>query len=162
MAPGLVVEEVDVAGPPTSVAIRAAGWAEALVLLAGARGSAGRITSPDGAVATADVDADGIRVSVRCGDPMDSTVLRSYCIGAAHMAWSWVTSEALAVDPDGVVHDLTVRSFGVVRATETPHIDIRIEHDTGPPRNGSDAVFAAVAAATWLHLGAPPDWPVGA
>ena len=162
VAPGLVVEEVDVAGPPTSVAIRAAGWAEALVLLAGARGSAGRITSPDGAVATADVDADGIRVSVRCGDPMDSTVLRSYCIGAAHMAWSWVTSEALAVDPDGVVHDLTVRSFGVVRATETPHIDIRIEHDTGPPRNGSDAVFAAVAAATWLYLGAPPDWPVGA
>ena len=28
-----------------------------------------------------------------------------------------------------------------------------------PPVNGSDAVFAAVAAATWLHEGTPPDWP---
>ncbi len=34
VAPGLVVEEVDVVGPPTTRAARAAGWAEAAVLLA--------------------------------------------------------------------------------------------------------------------------------
>src|SRR5690606_24596662 len=34
----LAVEEVDVAGPPTSVALRAAGWAEAAVLAAGLAG----------------------------------------------------------------------------------------------------------------------------
>jgi hypothetical protein len=33
--------------------------------------------------------------------------------------------------------------------------------DDGPPVNGSDAVFAAVAAATWLAQGCPPDWPTG-
>ena len=43
------------------------------------------------------------------------------------MAWSWVTSEALAVDADGVPLDLTIRSFNIVKAAETPHIDVRIE-----------------------------------
>ena len=36
VAPGLTVVEVDIAGPPTSTALRAAGWAEAAVLLAAA------------------------------------------------------------------------------------------------------------------------------
>jgi hypothetical protein len=31
----------------------------------------------------------------------------------------------------------------------------------GPAVNGSDAVFAAAAAATWLAQGAPPEWPTG-
>jgi xanthine dehydrogenase small subunit len=88
-------------------------------------------------------------------------VLRSYCIGAAHMALGWVTSEGLTVDAEGVVHDLTIRSFGVLRAADTPPIVVEIEPDDGPPVNGSDAVFAAVAAAVWLHQGAPPDWPTG-
>ena len=52
LAPGLVVEEVDVAGPPTSAALRAAGWAEAAILLA-ALGADDTVTSPDGATATA-------------------------------------------------------------------------------------------------------------
>ena len=30
---------------------------------------------------------------------------------------------------------------------------------TGPPVNGSDAVFAAVAAARWLADGLPARWP---
>ena len=77
------------------------------------------------------------------------------------MAWSWVTSESLTVDAEGQVHDLTVRSFGVVRATEMPHVSVTIEPDTGPPVNGSDAVFAAVAAALWLYLGTPSRWPTG-
>ncbi len=162
VASDLTVEEVDVAGPPTSAVIRAAGWAEAIVLLAGARGSVGPVVSPDGSVAEAEVTNDLISVTVRCGDPLDTTVLRSYCIGAAHMAWSWVTSESLAVDDAGIVSDLTVRSFGIVRAGDTPRIEVTIEQDDDErPRNGSDAVFAAVAAATWIHRGTPADWPTG-
>ena len=88
-------------------------------------------------------------------------VLRSYAIGAAHMAWSWVTSEALTVGPDGEPVDLTIRSFGVVRAVDTPPIEVEIEPDDGAPVNGSDAVFAAVAAATWRATGHHPHWPTG-
>jgi aerobic-type carbon monoxide dehydrogenase small subunit (CoxS/CutS family) len=160
-APGLKVEEVDVAGPPTSAELRAAGWAEAAVLLAGARGAVGPVTSPDGAVAEAEIDADGkVRVRVACGDPLDEVVLRSYCIGAAHMALGWVRSEGLAVDEEGEVHDLTVRSFGILRAIDTPPIEVEIDATAdGPPVNGSDAVFAAVAAAAWIGQGCPQDWP---
>jgi len=161
VAPDLAVEEVDVPGPPTSANLRAAGWAEAVALLAAARGDVGWVTAPDGGTATAEVDAAGIRVTVRCGQPLDATVLRSYSVGAAHMGWSWVTAESLAVDDEGTVHDLTVRSLGIVRATETPPIEVVVEPDDGPPVNGSDAVFAAVAAATWLTRGAPEAWPTG-
>ncbi len=45
VAPGLVLEEVDLAGPPTSVDLRGTGWAEAVVLLAGARGSLAPVTA---------------------------------------------------------------------------------------------------------------------
>ncbi|MEM7340909.1 MAG: 2Fe-2S iron-sulfur cluster-binding protein [Actinomycetota bacterium] len=162
VAPGVSVEEITVPGPPTSAAIRAAGWAEASVLLAGARGVTGPVTAPNGAVAEAEVSGTGIDVRVRCGEVLDEVVLRSYCIGAAHMAWSWVTNEALTVDPDGTVHDLTIRSFGVARAIDTPPIRVEIDRaDSGPPINGSDAVFAAVAAAVWLAGGTESDWPTG-
>ena len=84
---------------------------------------------------------------VAAGDPLDDVVLRSYSIGAAHMALGWVLTEGITVDPDtGEVHDLTIRSFGVIRAKDTPPIDVEIVDDAGPalPRS-SDAVFAAVA-----------------
>ena len=159
-APDLEVAEVDVAGPPTSAAIRGAGWAEAVILLAAARGTTPVvITSPDGAEAEAEIDADGIRVRVACGAPLDDVVLRSYCVGAAHMGYSWVRSEGIAVDEDGEVVDLTIRSFGILRAIDTPEITVCIDDDPRPPVNGSDAVFAAVAAATWLAQGCPQDWP---
>jgi CO/xanthine dehydrogenase Mo-binding subunit len=157
------VDEVDVAGPPTSVDLRAAGWAEALVLLAGARGGLVPVVDPTtGAVAEAAIDLDGtVRVRVTAGDPLDEVVLRSYATGAAHMALSWVSSEGIAVDDDGVVHDLTIRSFGILRAVDTPAIEITVVPDAGPPVRGGDAVFAAVAAAAWLHAGTPTDWPTG-
>jgi xanthine dehydrogenase small subunit len=184
VAPGLGVEQVDVPGPPTSLAPRATGWAEALVLLAatGARGDAGAqaagvldatqagdwarvgVRSPDGAVAHAEVDLGAeprVDVAVSCGDPLDEVALRSYCVGAAHMALGWVCSEGLAVDAAGEVHDLTIRSFGVLRAVDTPPVDVTIEPSDGPPVSGSDAVFAAVAAAAWLAQGRPPAWPTG-
>ena len=180
-APGLSVTEVDLPGPPTSSQVRAAGWAEAAVLLAAVRREAGSIVAPDGGSAapevrgepgwitapgggsaTAAVEADGsIMVRVRAGRPLDETVLRSYCTGAAHMAYSWVTSESLGVDPDGIVHDLTVRSFGIVGAAQMPAVGVEIVDDGSEPVNGSDAVFAAVAAAVWTDRGCPPVWPTG-
>lgn len=158
--PGVEVDEVDVAGPPTSVEVRGAGWVEAAVLRAGVRGVLGWIESPSGGSATARIRADGsVEVKVRAGELLDEVVLRSYCIGAAHMALSWVTSESLAVDESGEVHDLTIRSFGVIRAVDTPRIDVAVVDDERPAVNGSDAVFAAVAAAKWLDLGLPTRWP---
>jgi aerobic-type carbon monoxide dehydrogenase small subunit (CoxS/CutS family) len=161
VAPQLAVEEVDVAGPPTSRALRAAGWAEAAVLLSSLRDGPDTITSPSGATATATVGDAGVGVIVRCGVPLDEVVLRSYCTGAAHMALGWVRSEGLAVDDGGEPLDLTIRSFGILRAQDLPPIRIEIEPDDGPPVNGSDAVFAAVAAAAWRAAGHPPRWPLG-
>jgi hypothetical protein len=161
VAPGWEVVEVDVAGPPTSADVRAAGWAEAAALLSSLRPGPDRVTSPEGAVATAVVTDERVNVTVRCGAPLDEVVLRSYCIGAAHMALGWVRSEGIRVDPDGEVHDLTIRSFGVLRAVETPPVEVVIEPDDAPPVNGSDAVFAAVAAAAWRAAGYPPRWPLG-
>ena len=164
VAPGLVVEEVEIAGPPTSLTLRGAGWIEAAVAVAAAT-HASAITSPAGATASASVSSDGdVEVRVACGDPLDEIVLRSYCTGAAHLAASWVTSEALAEDPvDGTVGDLTIRSLGVLRAADTPAITVVIDPDlgdtTGTPVPAGDAVVAAVALAVWRHQGLPPEWP---
>jgi CO/xanthine dehydrogenase Mo-binding subunit len=163
VAPGLVVEEVDVAGPPTSARVRGAGWAEAAILLAALRGGSG-VTSPSGAWADAVIEADGtIAVRVAAGEVLDETVLRSYCVGAAHQGLGWVTSEAISVDQEGVPHDLTIRSFGILRARDMPAVRVEVL-DPGPagpsqPVSGSDAVFAAVAAAAWIARGRPPAWP---
>ena len=120
-----------------------------------------RSTAPNGATASAAIDADGaVHVRVRCGGPLDAAVLRSYCTGAAHMALGWVRSEGLAVADDGTPLDLTIRSFGVLRAVDTPPIQIEIEPaDGAPPMNGSDAVFAAVAAAAWRQPASRPSGP---
>ena len=157
--PDVTVEEVDLAGPPTSVEIRGAGWVEAEVLRAGLRGSVGWIRSPGGGSATASIVDGAIRVEVKCGPALDETVLRSYCIGAAHMALSWVTGESLAVDPEGQVHDLTIRSFGVLRAVDTPLIEVLVHPEAGDPVRASDAAFAAVSAAVWLEVGLVSRWP---
>ena len=161
VAPGLTVEEVDIPGPPTSVAIRGAGWAEAIVALSALGEGTEPVTAPNGGAARAEWRNGTLRIQVNGGDPLDEVVLRSYCIGAAHMAYSWVTSEALTVDPDGAAHDLTIRSFGIVPASRMPPVEVEIEPSNDPPVNCSDAVFAAVAAATWRAVGHPPDWPTG-
>jgi CO/xanthine dehydrogenase Mo-binding subunit len=105
------------------------------------------------------VDGSGVQVRVACGDALDPVVLRSYCIGAAHMALGWVRSEGLAVDEGGRPQDLTIRSFGILRAQDMPAVEVDIAEDPGPPVNGSDAVFAAVAGAAWLSDGLAPEWP---
>ncbi len=163
VAPELTLEEVDVVGPTTSSAVRGAGWLEVAVLLAAARGEVGWIAGPGGGEATAVIADDGtVRVRVRAGEVLDETTLRSYCTGAAHMGLGLVRSESIAVDPaTGEIHDLTIRSFGVLRAVDTPPIEIIVEPDHHPAVNGSDAVMAAVAAAAWLHAGTPGAWPTG-
>ena len=170
------VEAAAAAGPPASPDLRAFPPAEWTVLAEGALAEAGVdradlvesaragavlldtcAAGPDGALAGARVRLDPstgglerVEVRVAAGDPLDDVVLRSYCIGAAHMALGWVLSEGLAVDPlTGEIHDLTIRSFGVIRAKDTPAIDVRVIDDPGPPQRASDAVFAAVAAAAW-------------
>jgi aerobic-type carbon monoxide dehydrogenase small subunit (CoxS/CutS family) len=175
-------EVVEVVGP--AVASMRAPWAETAALIEGALqiggfdrsgavdGLASRVlldtcvASPEGAFGGARVELDGdhiarVEVRVAAGDPLDEVVLRSYCIGAAHMALGWVLTEGLTVDPEtGEIHDLTVRSFGVIRAKDVPQIDVTIVDDPREPLpRASDAVFAAVAAATWIALGLPPSWP---
>jgi xanthine dehydrogenase small subunit len=145
---GLTVTEVDVPGPPT--ALLRAPWAEAAILTG----------APLPASATIAPDGTSVHVRVDAGAPLDEVVLRSYCIGAVHMALGWVRSEGIAVDEDGVVHDLTIRSFGIVRPGDMPHVDVEIVPSDGEPVNGSDAVFAAVARAEWARLDFAPDWPV--
>ncbi|HYV59146.1 MAG TPA: hypothetical protein VFA62_03670, partial [Acidimicrobiia bacterium] len=169
-------EPVAIAGPPVATNLRAAGAAEVAVLVEGALEEAGVdrtalvvddraaavlldscAAAPGGARAGARVELDAagalahVEVRVAAGDPLDEVVLRSYAVGAAHMALGWVLSERIAVDPDtGEVHDLTIRSFGVIRAKDTPAIDVTVVDDEGEPRpRASDAVFAAVAAAAW-------------
>ena len=163
VTPGWDVVEFDVAGPPTSAALRGAGWVEVAVLMASLQpGPEFTVRSPSGATATASIDDEGgVAVRVTCGPALDRSVLHSYCTGAAHMALGWVTSEGLSVDDDGVPHDLTIRSFGVLRAVDTPPIEIEIDDGSGPsdPVNGSDAVFAAVAAAAWCRSGWASHWP---
>jgi aerobic-type carbon monoxide dehydrogenase small subunit (CoxS/CutS family) len=159
IAPDFTVEEVDVRGPSTSCSLRAAGWGEAAVLLSAATGDP-TVRAPAGAEAEAEVRADGsIAVRVSCGQPLDEVVLRSYCIGAAHMGLGWVRSEGIGVDEEGEPQDLTIRSFGILRARDMPPVDVDIDDDGGPPVNGSDAVFAAVAAAVWRADGYATDWP---
>ncbi|MFM8482219.1 MAG: hypothetical protein ACKOBT_02570, partial [Actinomycetota bacterium] len=151
----------------TSLSVQAAGWAEIAVMRSAVRGSqdpgySDHVISPEGAEAWASVSDDLVRVRVTCGPVLDHIVLRSYCIGAAHMALGWVRSEGLAVNEAGDPVDLTIRSFGILRAVDMPAVEVEIV-DTGDVDqlsvNGSDAVFAAVAAAAWRHAGYPSAWP---
>jgi aerobic-type carbon monoxide dehydrogenase small subunit (CoxS/CutS family) len=168
--------EAGVAGPRVASYLRASALAETAVLIAGALDEAGAdvsllvgdargarvaldtiVSTSAGALAGASVSVDdastaidSVRVRVAAGDVLDEVTLRSYVIAAAHMALGWVLSEAIAVDADtGDVRDLTIRSFGILRAREMPHVDVEILDDHGPPLAASDAAFAAVAAATW-------------
>jgi CO/xanthine dehydrogenase Mo-binding subunit len=153
--------ELDIAGPPVGPELRAAGLAEQAVLVAGALGRNVDVLTVSGARASASYENGRVHVRLAAGDPLDEVVLRSYAIGAAHMALGWVLSEGLAVDDEGDVHDLTIRSFGILRASEMPPIDVEILPDDAPAREGStDAVFGAVAAAVWLANGCPDKFPI--
>jgi len=172
VAPGLGLEAVPLAGPPLSLDLRGAVWAEAAVLAAGARclstlGPGAHhdvpvgVVAPGGGRAVARCGPDGsIELEVDAGEVVDAVVLRSYCIGAAHQALGWVRSEGVAVDAEGAVRDLTVRSFGILQARAMPPVTVTVTPASGGPAvNGSDAAFAAVAAARWLADGLAERWP---
>ncbi len=155
--------EVDLAGPPVGAELRAAGLAEQAMLVAGALGRNVDVLTESGARASASYEDGKVHVQLAAGDPLDEIVLRSYAIGAAHMALGFVLSEGLTVDDDGNVHDLTIRSFGILPASKTPPIDIEIVPEDAPARaRSTDAVFGAVAAATWLAHGCPDTLPLHA
>jgi len=168
-APGLAVEPVVVPGPPTSADLRAAGWAEAAVVSAvlphAAAGRSGpgipvEVEGRHGGRARVVVGADGaVSVEVWAGAVLDEVTLRSYCLGAVHQALGWVRHEGIAVGPDGEVHDLTVRSFGILTARQMPPVTVVVHPGDRWPVNGSDAVLAATAAAAWLVDGLAPEWP---
>jgi xanthine dehydrogenase small subunit len=167
--PDCALEIVEIPGPPVSAGLRGAGWVEASVLKAalpkgagaGASDEAGPVVvvSPDGGEARVSFEGGRFRVVVDAGEVLDEVVLRSYCIGAVHQAYGWVTREGLAVDGAGEVLDLTIRSFGVVPARESPEVEVEIIESEGPAVNVSDAVFAAAAAAVWIDGGLAPRWP---
>ena len=168
-APDLLVEQIAVPGPPTSTTIRCAGWLEAFCLsvaagaaspLGGRDGDATRAQTPGGGWARVEVLPDVVEVTVGAGDPLDEAVLRSYVEGAVHMALGLVTSEAIAVDEDGAVCDLTVRSFGILGTADMPRVRLAVDGVDGPPVPVGDSVFAATAAAVWLARGAPRRWPL--
>jgi xanthine dehydrogenase small subunit len=168
VAADLEVHEVAIAGPPVSSDLRGAGWAEATVALTALRARAGgwapgdpvEAAAPSGGRARAVFTPEReLHVEVWAGELLDPVVLRSFCLGAAHQALGWVTSEAIAVDEHGDVHDLTIRSFGVLPARDTPRVTVTLHPSDLWPVNGSDAVFAATAAAAWLTDGLTPQWP---
>ena len=125
VAPAFEVEEVDVTGPPTSTAAAGGGLGRGRGAARLARAATTRSSLRTAPLATAEVTDDGVHVRVRCGEPLDEVVLRSYCIGAAHMALGWVRSEGLAVGVDGAPLDLTIRSFGILRAVDMPPVGRR-------------------------------------
>lgn len=169
VSPGFRVELVDVPGPPVSADLRGAGWVEAAVVTAvldlqrrgqAEPGAPVTVAAPGGGSARVSVSPDGpVTVEVWAGEVLDPVVLRSYCMGAVHQALGWVRSEGIAVDEAGVVHDLTIRSYGVLPARDTPWMHVTLHEGDRWPVNGSDAVLAATAAAAWITDGLPAAWP---
>jgi hypothetical protein len=160
VAPGVDVEFTDVVGPSVAASLRGSGWAEVAALVSSLDAGIDSVTAPAGGRASAEFRADGsLQLVVRAGTALDEVVLRSYCIGAAHMALGIVRREGVAVDDEGVPLDLTIRSFGILRSDEMPHVDVTIEGEEAEPVAASDAVFAAVLAAAWREAGFPGDLP---
>jgi hypothetical protein len=180
VAPDVVVEEVDIVGPPVAAELRGAVWVEVLAArhaLAGRRaegngdgtgsadvtlpaGGRAAVSVRTGAGAGAGLSGRGtVSVEVWAGEILDPVTLRSYVVGAVHQALGLVWSEGIAVDAAGVPLDLTIRSFGILTAREMPQVEVTLHEDDRWPVNGSDAVFAATVAAAWIAEGLPPRWP---
>jgi hypothetical protein len=189
VAPDVVVEEVEILGPPVADDLRGAGWVEVLAALrtlsatdpnavdadavnasgpTESRPGSGRadVTLPGGGRATVSLDLHGgpygrgtVVAEVWAGEVLCPTTLRSYVLGAVHQGLGLVWSEGIAVDAAGEPVDLTIRSFGILAAREMPEVEVILHPEDRWPVNGSDAVFAATAAAAWIADGAPPTWP---
>ena len=178
LAPDVVVEVVDVSGPPVALTLRGAVWAELLAarsvvtsLVSGAHDSPpgmcrARVSVPGAGSAEVELRLDEggrgrLHVGVWAGAVLDPVTLRSYALGAVHQGLGMIWSEGVAVDEAGEPLDLTIRSFGILAARDMPDVTVDLHEDDedGWPVNGSDAVFAATLAAAWLAEGRPPRWP---
>ncbi|MEM8747099.1 MAG: 2Fe-2S iron-sulfur cluster-binding protein [Actinomycetota bacterium] len=164
----LDVEAVECAGPTVSPDLRGAGWAEVVGAVAAWRADPNEsvvVSTLSGARATVQIGRDGrVDVTVDAGPVLDEVVLRSYCIGAVHQALGMVRSESISLDDEGRPLDLTIRSFGVLRAVDMPDVVVSLV-DSGrctEPVNGSDAVFAATFGAAWRDAGFPERLPISA
>lgn len=161
LVPEVTVTLHEVAGPPVGSTHRGAVLSELLAARASltrAPGEPVSVHSPSGARATVTYVGDTLSAHVFAGDPLCVTTLRSYVMGAMHQAFSMVTSEGLALDEDGAPVDLTIRSFGIVGAAGTPHMNVTIEESSDAPVVAGGAVFAATLAAVWLQEGGT-HWP---
>jgi aerobic-type carbon monoxide dehydrogenase small subunit (CoxS/CutS family) len=157
------VELVDVLGPALGASHRGAVVAELLCALAVLEQPTGpiEVRAPSGARARVEIGEDGrVAVGVAAGDPLCEATLASYVTGAVHHGLGMVRSEGISVDEDGVVHDLTIRSFGLLSASATPRIDVTLEDDAREPLAAGVAVLAATMAAAWREAGLPPRWPL--
>ncbi len=129
-----------VPGPAVSFDLRAAVWAEAAVLAACARivgrwrrrphrstTYRSRSPAPAGAgprpAAGPTVRSRWRSMAVRCSTRWSCAPT---AIGAAHQALGWVGTEGIAVERPGVVHDLTMRSFGILPARDMPPVTVAV------------------------------------
>jgi hypothetical protein len=124
------------------------------------------VSVPGGGRAAVSLERDGgphgrgtVRAEVWAGEILDPVTLRSYVLGAVHQALGLVWSEGIAVDAAGQPLDLTIRSFGILAARDMPQVEVVLHPEDRWPVNGSEAVFAATAAAAWIAEGAPSQWP---
>jgi len=160
--PGVVLSLVKISGPPIGATPRGAVLAEVLAARGALAQPSGaiRIETPNGAWASVGISEDGtVEVTVSAGAPLCEVTLASYVTGAVHQALGMVRSEGVAVGEDGEVHDLTIRSFGCLSASETPRIVVTIAPDEREPLAVGTAVFSATLAAAWQAEGLVPTWP---
>ena len=164
IAPDVTVELVDVTGPRIGATHRGAVVAELLAARAsiGSQpGEAVEVVAPGGGRAVVRLDAhDVVHVAVDAGAPLCAITLRSYVIGSVHHGLGLVRSEGIAVDDEGQVHDLTIRSFGIIGAQAMPFVEVEIIESDAPSVPIGVAVMAATMAAAWTEAGQPPTWPL--
>jgi aerobic-type carbon monoxide dehydrogenase small subunit (CoxS/CutS family) len=167
LAPGVVVEVVEIEGPPVGGELRGAGWAEVLaarLALDAVPGDPVEAALPGGGWARVTLDVGALagrghlEVEVSAGAVLHPVTLRSYVLGAVHQALGLVWSEGIAVT-DGMPVDLTIRSFGILPARDMPEVTAILREEDTWPVNGSDAVFVATLAAAFAAEGQPASWP---
>ena len=104
-----------------------------------------------------------VRVAIAAGPLVDSEGAHARAAGAAHMGLGAALSEGVEVREDGTVRSTTLRHLGVIRAADTPPIDVRFT--TGGPARGvgasafAAACCAAAVAIARLDPGAPLRLP---
>jgi hypothetical protein len=152
-----------IVGPRCGITHRGAVVAEVLAALAVVSAEPGKalsVSSANGASARVAMSDGMVSVHVSAGDPLCTSTLRSYAIGAVHQGLSMVLSEGIALDENGEVLDLTIRSFGILSAAQMPPVDVTLEKNESEPVACGVVVMAAAMAACWLDAGLGSYWPV--